>query len=105
MKNIPTLFVLVSLLAAPSAVVAAGVGHHYPGIFMGYTHADSETKLTVGFEYEYKFNPIWGAGFVYEKADDAHHGDGITVKVAELFYHPASNSPPGIGAGREKNRR
>lgn len=102
MKTTHTLLILICLLATSSQILAKGNARHYPGIFVGYTHSASETEFTYGVEYEYKFNQTWGAGFVYEKIDDAHHGDGITVKIAELFYHPLKNVRLGIGAGKEK---
>ena len=38
----------------------------------------------------------------YEKVDDAHQGDGVTVTLAELFYHPLNNVRIGFGIGKEK---
>ena len=81
---------------------AAGDAKHIPGIFVGGTHIDSETDFTFGFEYEYKFNKQWGLGAVYERTNDAHHGDGVGVWVASLYYHPSYNIRLGIGAGEEK---
>ncbi|WJG09908.1 hypothetical protein [Aliiglaciecola sp. LCG003] len=83
-------------------VAAAGDEQHFPGVFIGMTNAENETELTYGFEYEYKFNTNWGAGAVYEKTKDAHHGDGITVSLASLYYHPTQNVRLGMGVGREK---
>jgi hypothetical protein len=34
---------------------------HIPGIFLGYTNANSETEFSYGIEYEYKFSKKWGA--------------------------------------------
>jgi len=58
--------------------------------------------FTYGVEYEYKFSQYWGLGAIYEKIDDAHHGDGVTITVAELFYHPMNNVRVGFGVGKEK---
>lgn len=90
------------LLTTSTAALSAGDAHHYPGIFLGYTNAGSETHFTYGIEYEYKFNKSWGLGAIYEETDDAHDGDGITVKLAELFYHPMNNVRIGAGVGKEK---
>lgn len=102
MKVIPTLLLSASLLVFTSQSSAAGDAHHFPGIFVGYTHAESHTEFTYGIEYEYKFNSEWGLGAIYEKTDNAHHGDGVTVKILEAFYHPTSYLRLGVGAGKEK---
>ena len=75
---------------------------HIPGIFLGYTDFDDETEFTYGIEYEFKFDKNWGIGAVYEKTDDAHHGDGVTVRLASLYYHPTKAIRLGLGAGQEK---
>lgn len=90
------------LLSMSNLVIAAGDAHHFPGIFIGMTHAQSETEFTYGIEYEYKFNSQWGLGAVYEKTDDAHHEDGVTVKLASLYFHPTKNVRLGAGFGEEK---
>lgn len=102
MKSFLKFALYLSIALNTTGVFAAGNSHHFPGIFVGYTHAQSETEFTYGFEYEYKFNQSWGVGAIYEKVDDAHHGDGVSVKVAKLFYHPTSNLRFGIGFGEEK---
>jgi len=102
MKLAPTILLSVLLLITTNNVLASSEAHHFPGIFVGYTNANDETHFTYGLEYEYKFNHTWGVGAVYEKVDDAHHGDGVTVTVAELFYHPLSNVRLGVGVGKEK---
>ena len=102
MKLAPTILLSVLLLITTNNVHASSEAHHFPGIFVGYTNANDETHFTYGLEYEYKFNHTWGVGAVYEKVDDAHHGDGVTVTVAELFYHPLSNVRLGVGVGKEK---
>jgi hypothetical protein len=102
MKLVPTFLISVLLFINTSSAFAADDAHHFPGIFIGYTNANDETHFTYGLEYEYKFNRNWGLGAVYEKIDDAHHGDGVTVTVAELFYHPLNNLRFGLGIGKEK---
>lgn len=44
------------LLSASVSALAAGDAHHFPGIFLGMTNAESETEFTYGIEYEYKFD-------------------------------------------------
>ncbi|MFT6270077.1 MAG: hypothetical protein ACJAVV_002905 [Alphaproteobacteria bacterium] len=102
MKTLSTLLLSACLLASSNYVLGADDTHHFPGVFIGYTYADSKAEFTYGIEYEYKFNKSWGGGIVFEKIDDAHHGDGVTVKAAQLFYHPINNVRLGIGAGKEK---
>lgn len=96
---------VVSLLASSlvfSSFAVASDKHHFPGIFLGATHADSNTEFTYGLEYEYKFNQNFGAGLVYEKTDEAHHGDGTEVKLASVYYHPIQHVRLGAGFGEEK---
>jgi len=82
--------------------LAANNAHHYPAIFIGTTTADSKSEFSYGFEYEYKFNKLWGAGVVYEKTDDAHHGDGVDVYLASAYLHPWKDLRIGAGFGKEK---
>jgi hypothetical protein len=102
MKLGSSILLFVLLLTNTNSVVASDEAHHFPGIFLGYTNASDETHFTYGLEYEYKFNQTWAVGVVYEKIDDAHHGDGVTVTVAEIFYHPLKNVRLGAGVGKEK---
>lgn len=91
---------LIGLCSFPS--LASGDAKHIPGVFVGATRIDSETDFTFGIEYEYKFNQNWGAGAVYERTNDAHHGDGVGVWVVSAFYHPVTNVRLGLGAGKER---
>jgi len=102
MRLARTVLLSAMLLINTSYVIASSDAHHFPGIFVGYTDAADETHFTYGFEYEYKINHDWGVGAVYEKIDDAHNGDGVTVTVAALFYHPLNNVRLGVGVGKEK---
>lgn len=95
------LFTSFMALTAPQTLAADGKTH-FPAVFVGYTDSPDSFDFTYGIEYEYKFNQTWGAGFVYEKIDNAHHGDGIDVSVVELFYHPSNNVRLGAGFGKEK---
>lgn len=104
MKLVTTALLSTLLLTNTNIATAAGDAHHFPGIFLGYTDIESEDKplFTYGLEYEYKFNSYFGVGAVYEKTDDAHGDDGITVTLGSLYYHPSKNIRLGIGAGQEK---
>ena len=95
------IFLSIICLSIPQAHAAADKTH-FPAIFLGYTDSTDSFDFTYGIEYEYKFNQTWGAGFVYEKINNAHHGDGISVSVLELFYHPMNNVRLGAGFGKEK---
>jgi hypothetical protein len=101
MKHIYTLLIFTGLILASNQAFAADK-HHLPGVFLGYTHAEDETEFTYGLEYEYKFNSDWGVGIVYEKTDDAHHDDGVTVKLAQVYYHTPQHIRLGLGFGEEK---
>jgi hypothetical protein len=74
---------------------------HIPGVFVGYTNFDGETEFSYGIEYEYKFSKLWGAGIVYEKTDDAHHGAGVDVALAAVYLHPWKELRVGLGYGKE----
>lgn len=74
---------------------------HIPGVFVGYTTADSETEFSYGIEYEYKFSKLWGAGVVYEKTDEAHHGAGVDIALAAIYVHPWKELRVGLGFGKE----
>ena len=74
---------------------------HIPGVFVGYTNADSETEFSYGVEYEYKFSKLWGAGVVYEKTDEAHHGAGVDIALAAVYLHPWKELRVGLGVGQE----
>lgn len=91
---------LAGLLCLSSSVASAA--KHYPGIFLGATNVDSETDVTIGIEYEYKFDDNFGVGGAYERTADGHHGDGFNVWTASLFYHPMKSVRLGIGLGEEK---
>lgn len=92
-----TLFSLSS-----GALQAAGDATHYPGIFIGTTTFNGETDTTLGFEYEYKFNPYFGVGGVWERSKDGHDGDGVNVWVGSFFYHPTEHWRLGFGFGEER---
>jgi hypothetical protein len=48
MRSIPIVFVSTLLLSA-SYTAFAGDDHHFPGIFVGMTHAEDESEFTYGF--------------------------------------------------------
>ncbi|MBL4898974.1 MAG: hypothetical protein JKX76_04900 [Colwellia sp.] len=93
---------VLSTLVPTMATASSTEHHHFPGIFIGTTTIDSETDFSYGLEYEYKVSQLWGAGVVFEKTDDAHHGDGIDVKLASLYLHPWKELRVGVGFGKEK---
>ena len=90
------------LLTANFSFAAGTEKHHFPGIFLGATTADSETEFSFGFEYEYKFSKRWGAGLVFEKTNDAHHGAGVDISLAAVYLHPWKELRIGAGFGQEK---
>lgn len=102
MRNKILKCIACSLIFLIPAAQASDEVKHLPGIFIGTTHFDSESEFTFGIEYEYKFTNEWGAGVVYERTNDAHHGDGTAVVLASLFYHPTKNIRLGVGFGEER---
>lgn len=104
-KRVGRAIVLASLLGGSLVGIPqlmAAEAKHYPGIFVGALNSGGETELSLGLEYEYRFTPQWGVGLVYEKASDAHHGDGVSATIAALYYHPYAGWRIGAGFGREK---
>ncbi len=95
------LAILLLALLAPISAMAENY-RHVAGAFIGATHFDSETESTLGIEYEYRFSPKWGVGAVYERSADAHHGDGVTVVLGSMFYHPDNHWRLGVGIGEEQ---
>ncbi|GAB5382203.1 MAG: hypothetical protein Alis3KO_20670 [Aliiglaciecola sp.] len=102
MKVLKTSLLLVALAAFSLQTIAAEGARHLPEIFIGATHVDGETDFTYALEYEYKFTEKFGAGLIYERIDDGHHGDGVTLKIAALYYHPVGPVRLGLGVGEEK---
>ena len=104
MKNKMLLAAGILATVTTSSVFASTDGNpkHIPGVFVGYTNANSETEFSYGIEYEYKFSKQWGAGVVYEKTDDAHHGAGVDIALAAIYLHPWKELRVGLGFGQEK---
>lgn len=115
-KNSSSLKTIFSLLGLSAMMLGAGTaaasgddshgdtGGHYPahivGVFVGATDADT-TEFTIGAEYELKFSKRFGVGGVVEHIPQAHHGDGVTVAVAALHFHPAGGLRLTAGIGEE----
>lgn len=94
--------ILSMALATTTAYASSDEYHHFAGLFVGATTVDSETDFSYGIEYEYKFSKLWGAGFVFEKTDDAHHGAGVDIALAAVYLHPWKELRIGAGFGQEK---
>jgi len=75
---------------------------HMVGVFLGAEDDAQESEWTYGFEYEYRFTPELGGGVLYEKVEDAHEGDGVSVVLALLSMHPHAGWRFVLGAGREE---
>lgn len=101
-KAIFNIAALCVTLFMPTSIFAAGDAKHYPGVFLGFTNSESETDLTIGIEYEYKFDPALGAGFVVERLPDGHDGDGVDIWIASMYYHPINEVRFGLGYGEER---
>jgi hypothetical protein len=103
MKKLTALVALGTLFFS-SLTLASEENKHTVGIFLGETHIEGDNEFSYGAEYEYHFNALWGAGVAYERVDDAHHGDGISVLIGSLYYHPVHSLRLGVGFGREDVR-
>lgn len=105
LKKVLSLLVPTAMLLGSGAAMAAeDGGAHYPahivGVFVGATDADT-TEFTFGLEYELKFSDKFGIGAVVEHIPNAHHGDGVTVGLAALHFHPAGGLRLTAGIGEE----
>lgn len=76
--------------------------HHFPGIFVGTTHADDEFYNTIGLEYEYRLSQSTGVGVAYEHVSDYHEGAGANLFALQMFYHPNTHIKLGVGVGQER---
>ena len=83
------------------ASVDSHAAKNFIGFFAGVLDAD-ESDSVFGIEYEYKIDSHCGIGALYEDANDAHHGDGVSSKIAAVYYHPAGGWRLGLGLGKEK---
>mgnify|MGYP000200423533 CR=1 FL=1 len=92
---------VMTLATFPALASTSDSPTHIPGVFVGYTNANSETEFSYGVEYEYKFSKQWGAGIVYEVTDNAHHGAGVDVAHAAIYLHPWKELRVGLGVGKE----
>lgn len=82
-----------------------GGGHHVPdhavGLFLGGTTGAGHTDYTIGLEYEYRVNEKFGFGPIIEFSPDAHGGDGVSVYMAGLHFHPFGGLRLTGGVGAE----
>jgi len=97
--------ILLTLVLSASGIFATSVAasdkHHHLGLFVGILD-DEKSDTVLGIEYEYKFDSRWGVGAVFEKANEAHNGDGITSKILAGYFHPSGGWRLGVGYGNEK---
>lgn len=97
--------VLFSLpgVQAVAAEEHGALKHHAIGVIVADADERSgDNDLSLGLEYGYRFNKNFGAGVLYEHTADAHHGDGVSVGLAALYYHPHAGWRLAAGVGREK---
>ena len=92
-----TFLVTTFLCILPCAQAAAAEGHttlkhHSIGVIIADSdERNGEDDLTLGLEYEYRFNEKIGTGVVYEHTKNAHHGDGVSVGLL-IWRPPISHS-------------
>ena len=88
-----TIFAIVaasvtSVYGTAYAAEGNSIAHHLPGVFVGVTSGGGETDYTLGIEYEYRFNQWFGLGIVGEHTPNRHFGDGVSVALGTIHYHP-----------------
>lgn len=93
---------LFSLAAMSPCSVNATEKANFLGVFVGQSFFEDESDFTIGLEYERRLTPEWGIGAIYERAPSYHHGDGIDVAVASLYYHFEDHWRLGLGYGKEE---
>ena len=101
-KTLLAIGVFTALTTLPVLASSDESPKHIPGVFLGFTNFESETDFTYGIEYEYKFSKQWGAGFVYERTDNGHDGDGTDLALAALYVHPWKYLRVGVGFGQDR---
>ncbi len=96
-------FLLFGVMMPFSAANAADgeLKQHVLGAFGGFTDAEGETNFSFGFEYEYRFNKTFGAGFLIEHTPGAHHDDGATIYMGQVHLHPWQELRLSVGYGKE----
>ncbi len=102
MKNCILKITYMLLMIGGVAAQANEQVKHIPGVFIGVTHIDNEAEFTFGVEYEYKLDKQWGLGLIYERTNNAHHGDGVSVSLASAYFHPNKSIRLGVGIGEER---
>lgn len=95
------IFMGLGISGMVNAAEAGGYSPHAVGLFLGRTQSPYETENTYGLEYEYRFSGNLGAGLVMEETGDAHHGDGVSMWAASVYYHQG-DFRLGLGMGKEK---
>lgn len=106
--SMATALALSPAIASASDDDAHGPSEHHGfsknvvGVFGGFTSVSGNTDGTFGFEYERRFTQYLGAGVVWEKTPNAHHGDGTSIFMGQVHLHPWQELRLSVGYGREK---
>ena len=75
---------------------------HVGGLFLGATiPEEGSTEVTIGAEYEYRINEMFGVGGIVEYTPEAEDGEGAGVAVAALHVHPMERLRLTVGGGME----
>ncbi len=75
----------VSAQAEEQSHEGTGEHRHHVAVFLGNTHESGEDEFTVGVDYEYRLDALWGIGGLIDYAGG--HFD-TTVLAVPLFFHP-----------------
>lgn len=91
MKSIRLIFVCALAIALAAAAEAraqqAQSGRHSLGVYTGFTDRD-DIDFTIGGEYEYRRNALFGYGVVVEHTPDAFGDRSATVAFGTLNIYP-----------------
>jgi len=104
--NLRLLCMTILAVAIPQLSLSAEDHHgpkkHIVGVFLGLTSGNGHSDKTIGLEYEYRFDEMFGVGVVVEHIPDAHGGDGASLYMGQVHLHPYKDLRLSGGYGREK---
>ncbi len=100
--KIKILPILTLAFLATTPYASSDESDYFAGIFLGVASIDSKTEFSYGIEYEYKLAQLWGAGLLYEKTNEAHHGNDVNVTLTSAYIHPWKGLRIGSGVGQER---
>jgi len=105
-KFIISLSTVFTLAFSGMPAIASDDSHHefkknVVGVFGGFTNVDGDTHGTFGLEYERRISQEFGVGVIFETTPGAHHGDGTSIYMGLLHFHPWQELRVSVGYGKE----